>query len=84
MYNESSVWDYILRQRFKYAANKLALTQCSVQEAAESIGYNDYVHFSKMFKKIMGTSPSVYRDQFNKQNKNSANGTAETDRSGFT
>ena len=62
-YNENSVWEYILKQRFKYAASKLALTQCSVQEAAESIGYNDYVHFSKMFKKIIGVPPSVYREQ---------------------
>lgn len=61
-YCECSVRDYILKQRFKYAADKMVLTQCSVKEAAELIGYSDYVHFSKMFKKIIGTSPSLYRD----------------------
>lgn len=48
-YCNCSVRDYILRKRFQYAADKLALTKCSVQNAAELIGYNDYVHFSKMF-----------------------------------
>ena len=62
-YCNCSVRDYILRKRFEYAADKLALTKCSVQQAAELIGYNDYVHFSKMFKKIIGVSPSQYKKE---------------------
>ena len=61
LYSDCSARDYILKKRFQYAANKLSLTKCSVQTAAESIGYSDYVHFSKMFKKIMGVSPSQYK-----------------------
>ena len=56
-----SVRDYILQKRIKYAADQLALTKCSVSEAANAIGYDDYTQFSKMFKKIMGTPPSHYR-----------------------
>lgn len=68
MYSDCSVKEYILKQRFIYAANKLALTQCSVQEAANIIGYSDHVHFSKMFKKIMGCSPGHYRDTYKETN----------------
>ena len=61
-YCNCSARDYILQKRFSYAAEKLCVTKCSVQQAAELIGYDDYVHFSKMFKKIIGVSPSKYRD----------------------
>ena len=62
-YCNCSVRDYILKKRFRYASEKLALTKCSVQEAAELIGYEDYVHFSKMFKKIIGVPPSQYKNE---------------------
>ena len=33
----------------------------SISNIAHSVGYTDAFNFSKMFKKIKGTSPSDYR-----------------------
>ncbi len=35
----------------------------SLGEISEKCGYTDYVYFSKCFKKIMGVSPSEYKQQ---------------------
>lgn len=37
--------------------------QMSIQEAAAKVGYEDAYHFSKLFKKKFGVSPSVVRRQ---------------------
>ena len=60
-YGNCSVRDHLLQKRLHYAANQLSVTQCTVQAAASSIGYNDCAQFSKMFKKHIGISPGEYR-----------------------
>ncbi|WP_214482994.1 helix-turn-helix transcriptional regulator [Bacillus sp. SM2101] len=54
--------EYIIRKRIQKA--KLLLQKGdSVTDVCFSIGYNDLTHFARMFKKIVGINPSVYRTE---------------------
>jgi two-component system response regulator YesN len=33
-----------------------------VNEVAEKVGFNDYYYFTKVFKKMIGETPSSFRD----------------------
>ncbi|WP_040949456.1 AraC family transcriptional regulator [Gorillibacterium massiliense] len=54
--------DYFLRMKMQHAANMLDLTGLTVKEIAASVGMNDPYYFSRMFKKLMGQSPTEYRN----------------------
>lgn len=47
--------------KLKIDAAKQLLCHCKVFEAAESIGFKDIEHFSKLFKKQTGYSPTEYK-----------------------
>jgi AraC-like DNA-binding protein len=54
---------YIQRQRIKKAQEMLVRTDLAVREIAEKTGHGDPFHFSRIFKKISGSSPAQYRQQ---------------------
>lgn len=63
-----SISDYLLQQRLGMAAGLLANTEMSVSSIAAQIGYANFSHFSRMFKKYMKMSPLEYRhDHVNRQ-----------------
>jgi AraC family transcriptional regulator, arabinose operon regulatory protein len=47
--------------RVQAACRLLSTTAMSVKEICNCLGYNDPLYFSRLFKKIMGSSPSTYR-----------------------
>ncbi|HHW01041.1 MAG TPA: AraC family transcriptional regulator [Clostridiaceae bacterium] len=53
--------DFFIRLKIQKACFDLDFTDMSVSEIAEKIGYSDQFYFSRLFKKIMGSSPSDYR-----------------------
>ncbi|MFC3797968.1 helix-turn-helix domain-containing protein [Cohnella sp. GCM10012308] len=53
--------DYYLRLKMQKASQLLSLTGLSVKEIAAAVGFGDPYYFSRMFKKLMGTSPTDYR-----------------------
>ena len=55
--------DYILRQRMQRAQELLLTTSLSQSEIAERVGYASQFHFSRVFKKISGATPSEYRNK---------------------
>ncbi|MOA07209.1 HTH-type transcriptional activator Btr [compost metagenome] len=55
--------DYYLRLKMQRACQLLDLTNNSVKEISLLIGFSDPYYFSRLFKKIIGTSPSEYRSQ---------------------
>ncbi len=57
------VQDYIINTRITHAKELLSQA-CSVSEAAFQSGFSDVFHFSKAFKKAVGTSPSEYKKKF--------------------
>ncbi|MGK0445084.1 MAG: AraC-like DNA-binding protein [Bermanella sp.] len=51
-------------QRRQYAINCLQNTQMSTEDIAEALGFSDVANFRHAFKKWVGLSPAVYRQQF--------------------
>jgi two-component system, response regulator YesN len=54
---------YLVQVRMEKARELLAESELSAQETAYRVGFSDYVHFSKTFKKFHGLTPSAYRKQ---------------------
>ncbi|MEC0259993.1 response regulator transcription factor [Paenibacillus lautus] len=54
---------YLVQVRMEKARELLAESKLSAQETAYRVGFSDYVHFSKTFKKFHGLTPSAYRKQ---------------------
>ncbi|WP_116188886.1 AraC family transcriptional regulator [Paenibacillus taihuensis] len=53
--------DYFLRMKMQHAASMLDLTDLNVREIAAAVGLADPYYFSRIFKKLMGHSPTEYR-----------------------
>ncbi|MGG3510398.1 response regulator [Paenibacillus lautus] len=54
---------YLVQVRMEKARELLAESELSAEETAYRVGFSDYVHFSKTFKKFHGLTPSAYRKQ---------------------
>jgi two-component system response regulator YesN len=52
---------YRIHRRMDKARELLALSHMRTVDVAAEVGYEDYPHFTKTFKKIFGISPSEYR-----------------------
>jgi AraC-like DNA-binding protein len=57
---------YIMKVQMNRAKELLSDSQISIIEVANRIGYEDSLHFSRIFKQNFGTSPSIYRRQLGK------------------
>jgi AraC-like DNA-binding protein len=57
----TSPMNYVIRLRMKLAAYLVSDLNRSITEIAASVGYEDLYHFSKLFKKYHGLSPSAMR-----------------------
>lgn len=54
---------YLISLRISQAKTLLTTTNLTVSQIAESVGFESIYHFSKTFKQITGTSPSMYRSE---------------------
>lgn len=61
-----NVVDYINEIRILTAQKMLSEGEKKVYEVAEEVGYNNYNHFSKTFKRITGVTPSQYLENIKK------------------
>lgn len=52
---------YRINKRMMKAKEMLAIPYVRIVDVATDVGYDDYPHFTKTFKKIVGVSPSEYR-----------------------
>lgn len=57
----SSVHDYIVNYKLSKAKEMLSAGKLSITEIAYSLSFQSSSHFSKIFKSIVGISPSKYR-----------------------
>ena len=60
-YTKLSPQDFIVKFRIDKAKKFLADTSMSIGDVARSVGYDDTLGFSKLFKKKAGVSPNTYR-----------------------
>lgn len=58
--NENFI-EYLNHVRIKHAQLLLLNTEMTIQDISYLCGYNDYFYFTKVYKKITGTSPSIFR-----------------------
>ncbi len=54
--------DYLNRYRIKQAKELLQQTDNSIMAVAHKVGFKDSAYFSRVFRKLVGQSPSAYRD----------------------
>ena len=55
--------DYLSRVRTERAKNLLLNPNLRVSEIAYEVGFQSLTHFNRVFKRILGRSPSDYREQ---------------------
>lgn len=58
-----TLFEYLTRVRIEQAKSLLRDPQIKFYEICYAVGYSDPSHFSRLFKKITGTTPSAYREQ---------------------
>jgi AraC family transcriptional regulator len=56
-----SPYQYVLRRRIEYARELLSRPTVTVLEAAVRSGFSDQSQFTKIFRRIMGVTPTGYR-----------------------
>ncbi len=54
--------EHLIKKKMNSAKQLLKTTNKKVYEIAGSIGYKDVAHFTKLFKKTFGVSPTEYRN----------------------
>ena len=60
-YNRCTVGELIRRRRVEHACDLLAHSDLSLAEIALACGFSDQSHFSMMFKRHTGITPSKFR-----------------------
>lgn len=50
--------DYLIQYRMKRAQELLTIGSCTIKQVAASVGYEDALYFSRLYKKHIGLSPS--------------------------
>ncbi len=53
---------YINEIRLKKAMNLLKLGNCTAVEAADAVGFSDYNHFGRLFRRYFGCTPTKVQD----------------------
>jgi len=52
---------YVLQRRIAWAAEQLVFTRNSIDAIAEQAGFANRFHFSRQFRRYLGTPPAAYR-----------------------
>ena len=61
LYTGMTYTEYVRKLRFEKACLLLTTTKMSILDIALELGYDDYYHFSKQFKRTYSISPTNYR-----------------------
>ncbi|CAM3910419.1 response regulator transcription factor [Lederbergia lenta] len=69
MNNNEGFNEYLNKVRIEKSTQLLRENTTPISEISHLVGYSDHSYFCKVFKKMMGTSPSKYRKQFHQTKK---------------
>jgi transcriptional regulator GlxA family with amidase domain len=53
--------DYFIRLKVQRACQYLSASDDLIKTVASNLGYDDVAYFSRVFRKVMGSSPQEYR-----------------------
>lgn len=59
----TTISDYVARARVEHAVFLLNTTQMQIQTIAQHCGIQDVNYFTRLFRRVMGKTPSAYRRQ---------------------
>ena len=59
-YHHQSPYQYLMRLKMNYAAERLLEPGAMVKQVAEQVGFGDPFHFSRVFKSVLGLSPKAF------------------------
>ncbi len=54
---------YVLERRIHQACRQLSLTDLSIEEIAEAVGFSNRHHFTRVFTRVVGQPPARFRAQ---------------------
>jgi len=60
--------DFIIKERIQFSKQLLRNPYCSISDACFQSGFNDQHYFSRVFRKLEGTTPSLFKAQVIKMN----------------
>ena len=63
-HHRCTIGDYIRRLRVEYAARQILNSKRTLLEIATSAGFSDQSHFSRVFKRHTGMTPTEYQGSF--------------------
>jgi len=52
---------FVMRSRIKHAQHLMCATKSDMAEVAAACGLCDHAHFSRLFRRFVGTPPSIWR-----------------------
>jgi AraC-like DNA-binding protein len=58
-----SLMEYFIQLKMQRACQLLALSDLKINEIAASVGYSNAYYFSRVFHKVMGKSPTEYKNK---------------------
>ena len=61
-----SILEYVTRERLKLARELLLSTGYPINRVADSVGYDNYSYFTRLFKRETGMTPQEYRQHAGK------------------
>lgn len=62
-----SPMQYFNQLKIQKSCQYLYFTDINIKEICAKIGFDDPYYFSRMFKKLMGSSPAIYRNTYKKK-----------------
>jgi two-component system response regulator YesN len=63
-----SLVDYIIQAKINVSKSLLTESNMKISQICESLGYDNFSHFGKTFKKYVGVTPQEYRKKYQKLN----------------
>ncbi len=60
-HHRCTIGDYIRRLRIESASRQILTSKAPLVEIAAAVGFSDQSHFSRIFKRVMGVTPTEYR-----------------------
>jgi AraC-like DNA-binding protein len=61
-FSHQSPYQYLLHLKINYAAAELHRSDILVKDLAAEVGFKDCFHFSRTFRKLLGSSPAKFRN----------------------